>query len=226
MLFHPKGHKMNEKIKFEDKIISNSRETKFLGIWLNNNLSWESHIRQLTLKLKRNLMLLKRSRNFLKKKALTLIYNGHFHSHLKYGILLWGSMLNQNQTKRLQKLQDQAIQLLHQSKTVQSIYRDNKIPDLQKMIKIEQLKFAYRLINIILPVNLSKLVKTDHKGSNLCKTQNYRTRFKAELNLPLTKSSHYQSSFLHQNIKVFSTLPTDVKHKTSLKSFTCAIKRL
>ena len=226
MLFHPKGHRMNEKIKFEDKVLSNSRETKFLGIWLNDNLSWESHIRQLTLKLKRNLMLLKKSRNFLNTNALKLIYYGHFHSHLKYGILIWGSMLNQNQTKRLQKLQNQAIQLLHQSKTVQSIYRDNKIPDLQKMIKIEQLRFAYRLINNILPLNLSKLVKTDHKGSNLCKTHNYLTRFKAEPNLPLTKSSHYQSSFLHQSIKVFSTLPTDVKHKTSLKSFTCAIKRL
>ena len=112
MLFHPKGHKMNEKIKFEDKIISNSHETKFLGIWLNDNLSWESHIRQLTLKLKRNLMLLKRSRNFLNKNALILIYYGHFHSHLKYGILLWESMLNRNQTKRLQKLQDHATQLL------------------------------------------------------------------------------------------------------------------
>ena len=98
MLFHPKGHKMNEKKKIEDKVLSNSRETKFLGIWLNYNLSWESHIHQLTLKLKRNLMLLKRSRNFLNKNALKLIYYGHFHSHLKHGILIWGSMLNQNQT--------------------------------------------------------------------------------------------------------------------------------
>ena len=52
MLFHPKGKKMSEQIKFEDKIITNSHETKFLGIWLNNNLSWELHIRQLTLKIK------------------------------------------------------------------------------------------------------------------------------------------------------------------------------
>ena len=43
---------MNKQLKFEDKIIINSRETKFLGIWLNDNLSWESHIRQLTLKIK------------------------------------------------------------------------------------------------------------------------------------------------------------------------------
>ena len=50
MLFHPKGKKMNEQITFEDKIITNSHETKFLGIQFNDNLSWESHIRQLTLK--------------------------------------------------------------------------------------------------------------------------------------------------------------------------------
>ena len=74
-------------------------------------------------------------------------------------------------------------------------------------------------------MNLSKLVKTDHKGTDLCKTHNYQTRFKAEPNLPRTKSSNYQNSFLHQNIKVFSTLPAKVKHKTSLKSFTHAIKR-
>ena len=94
------------------------------------------------------------------------------------------------------------------------------------MIKIEQLKFAYGLINNILPVNLSKLVKTDHNGTDLRKTHNYQTRFKAEPNLPRTKSSNYQNSFLHENIKVISTLPTNVKHKKSLKSFTHAIKRL
>ena len=38
MLFHPKGKKMNEQLKFEDKIITNSCETKFLGVWLNDNL--------------------------------------------------------------------------------------------------------------------------------------------------------------------------------------------
>ena len=35
---------MSEQLKFEDKIIINYHETKFLGIWLNDNLSWESHI--------------------------------------------------------------------------------------------------------------------------------------------------------------------------------------
>ena len=41
---------MTEKIRFENDMISNMRETKFLGVWLNDNISWESHIRQLIFK--------------------------------------------------------------------------------------------------------------------------------------------------------------------------------
>ena len=226
MLFHPKGKKMNEQLKFEDKIIINSHETKFLGIWLNDNLSWESHIRQLTLKIKQNMILLKRSKNFLRKNALVPIYYGHIHSHLKYGILLWGSMINQSQLKRLQKLQDIAMHLLDQLKDTNSIYLDYKIPNLEKLIRIEQQKFAYRLIKDLLPVNLAKLVRTDHKGPTPLKTHKYSTRFKTEPNLPATKSSQYHSSFLHQSIKVFSTLPTHMKNTTNLKAFVRAIKHL
>ena len=226
MLFHPKGNKMSEKIKFEDKIITNSHETKFLGICLNDTLSWESHIRQLTLRIKRNLVLLKRGKNFLRTNALIPTYYGHIHSHLKYGIILWGSMINQSQLNRLQKLQDKAVNLLNQSKDINSIYLDYKIPNLEKLIRIEQLKFAYRLINDLLPLNLSRLVRTDHKGSTLLKTHNYSTRFKTEPNLPATKSSHYHSSFLHQSIKVFSAVPSDIKNTTNLKAFVRVIKHL
>ena len=172
------------------------------------------------------MILLKRSRNLLTKNALVLIYYRHIHNHLKYGILLWGSMLSQSQINRLQKLQDSAIHLLDHFRDLQSIYLDHKVPNLQKLIRIEQQKFAYQLIKKVLPINLSNLVKTDHKGTNLCKTHDYNTRFKADPNLPSTKSSLYHSSFLHQSIKVFSTLPIHIKDKTTLKLFKRAIKRL
>ena len=75
-------------------------------------------------------------------------------------------------------------------------------------------------------VNLAKLVRTDHKGSTLLKMHKYSTRFKTEPNLPATKSSKYHNSFLHQSIKVFSTLPTHMKNTTNLKAFVRAIKHL
>ena len=122
MLFDPKGKRTSEQLRFEDKIITNSHETKFLGIWLNDNLSWEADIRQLTIKIKHNMILLKRSKNFLTKSTLVPIYYGHIHSHLKYGILLWGSMLSRSQINQLQKLQDIAIQVINQYNQIQTIY--------------------------------------------------------------------------------------------------------
>ena len=89
------------------------------------------------------MILLKRSRNFLRKNALVPIYYGHFHSHLKYRILLWGSMINQSQLKWLQKLQDNAIYLLDHLRDMKPIYLEYKIPNLGKLIRIEQHKFAY-----------------------------------------------------------------------------------
>ena len=172
------------------------------------------------------MILLKRGKNFLRKNALLPIYYGHIHSHLKYGILLWGSMINQSQLKRLQKLQDKTMHLLDQFKDSNSIYLDYKIPNLEKLIRIEQQKLAYQMINDLLPANLAKLAKTDHKGSTLLKTHKNNTRYKTEPNLPATKSSQYHNSFLHQSIKVFSTLPTHMKNKTNLKEFVRAIKHL
>ena len=88
------------------------------------------------------MILLKRGKNFLRKNALIPIYYGHIHSHLKYGILLWGSMINQSQLNRLQKLQDKAMHLLDQLKDTNSIYIDYKIPNLEKLIRIKQHKIS------------------------------------------------------------------------------------
>ena len=198
-------------LKFEDQALETTHETKFLGIWLNDNISWEAHIRQLILKIKRNMILLKRSKTLLKQHALTPIYYGHIHSHLKYGIVIWQSMLSQSQMNQLQKLQDKAIQILDRHKNLEQIYSGLKIPNLCKMIALEHQKIWYHLINKLLPTNLAKLLNTNHKGMNLDKTHKYNTRNKAEPNLPSAKSLAHHNSFLHQSIKVFSALPNHVK---------------
>ena len=122
-------------------------------------------------------------------------------------------MVNSSQFARLQKMQDLAVKLINSTMNVKIIYSNHKIAKLKRILVLEQQKFAYHLINNLLPANLSTLAKTDHKGITLCKTHNYNTRTKAEPNLPSTKSHHYQNSFLHQSVKAFSTLPLEVKQK-------------
>ena len=176
-------------------------------MWLNDNMSWESHIRHLTIKIKRNMSLLRKSKNILKTNAMLPIYYGHIHSHLKYGILLWGSMINQNQFRCIQILQNKAVKLIYSGMHLDRIYLRYKIPNLKQLMTMEQHKFAYRLVNDLLPKNLSILARTNSKGLTLRKTHAYNTRSKAEPNLPLTKSLLYHNSFLHHSIKTVQYPP-------------------
>ena len=75
----------NTKIRFV-------KETKFQGIWLDENLNWNAHTSKLIARLKRNTHLLSNHRNFLDTFTLKLIYHAQIQSHLNYGLILWGNM--------------------------------------------------------------------------------------------------------------------------------------
>ena len=55
--------------------------TKFLGMWVDENLNWNTHINKLINKIKRNMHLLKTPRNLFDEKTLKLIYHAHIQRH-------------------------------------------------------------------------------------------------------------------------------------------------
>ena len=79
--------------KVDNITIQNTHETKFLGIWLDEHLNWTTHIQKLILKLTRNTNLLKYNQNLMPIHTKKLVYHSHIASHLQYGLLLWGKML-------------------------------------------------------------------------------------------------------------------------------------
>ena len=78
------------KIKFGDLELISTKETKFLGINLDNNLSWGHHFNILYNKLLLNRRLLALSKNTLSIMAALSIYYAHIYSHLTYTIVVWG----------------------------------------------------------------------------------------------------------------------------------------
>ena len=80
--------------------------TKFLGIWIDNHLSWQSHFDQLCLKIIRHTTLLRISKNHLNTLTKKILYYAHIYSHLVYGCTTWGNMLKKELLAKLQKLQN------------------------------------------------------------------------------------------------------------------------
>ena len=83
----------NFSIKIGKFPIKRTCYVKFLGVLLDENLSWKYHLTELSKKLARTCGMFFKVRHFLPINILVCLYNSLFSPFLQYGILVWGSYL-------------------------------------------------------------------------------------------------------------------------------------
>ena len=99
------------------------KSAKFLGVILDDKLTWKEHVEQLKVKLKRSLGMIHRGKNLLNCHGLKMLYYAQFYSHLSYCIVIWGSMITSENKQKLKIRQNNCVKLLDLSKCLDEIYR-------------------------------------------------------------------------------------------------------
>ena len=94
-------------VKIEDEIIKQVSETKFLGITIDNKLSWDTHINKLSKKLSCATGILNRIKDNIPSELYKNLYHTLFESHLAYGITAWGGVF---------KVQKRCLRILYGDK--------------------------------------------------------------------------------------------------------------
>ena len=112
LLFQKNGQRQEIEIDLDSIKIKNSRLVKFLGMWLDEYITWNTHIQKLLLRTTRNSNLLKYGQNMMPVETKKLIYHAHIGSHLQYGMLLWGNGINNEQMNKLQKVQNLCLKYI------------------------------------------------------------------------------------------------------------------
>ena len=222
MLF-PKDHKV---VKLELDVngmsIPEVENTKFLGVWIDKNLRWDTHVNNLILKLKRNRHLLRTSQNFLNVQAKKIIYFSHVQSHVTYCLWIWGNMINRAHITRLDKVLLDCLSHVKKNEQRETL----EILGIEHLIELENCKFRFKLLNEILPEKVMQCVKTDSVGNSLAKMHRYKTRKKNTLNVPVVKNSKYLNSILCKGPKVYGNLPLSLKAITNYNTFISRCKKV
>lgn len=86
----------------------------FLGVIFHKNLSWTEHINKVRTKVARSVGLLQRIRYYVPVRLVRQLYFSLVHSHLSYGLLVWGNG-NKTDIEKLAVLQRRAVRLLNSS---------------------------------------------------------------------------------------------------------------
>ena len=102
---------MPDSISFLNHKINRVSSIKFLGVILDENLSFDKHINEVCNKLKRLFHVFYSIRGFLSKENIRTIYYALVYSRIKYGIAVYGQA-KLTKIRKIQILQNQLIKFL------------------------------------------------------------------------------------------------------------------
>jgi hypothetical protein len=80
----------NINTEHDNKMIIQTTFVKFLGITVDNTLSWKQHIDTIIPKLNKACCIIRRCKLYLSHAALKMVHYAFFHSVMSYGLIFGG----------------------------------------------------------------------------------------------------------------------------------------
>ena len=153
MIFHtPQRHVTYPSLYINNVNIERVIQFNFLGLILNSQLTWKSHIEHISTKISKVIGVIYRLKDIYPKSVLLMIYNTLILSHINYCLLSWGSKITNDHPLHL--LQKKALRLVTNSDYVSHSeiicknYGLLKVPDI---FRFTLWKFYFKLMNNKLP---------------------------------------------------------------------------
>ena len=136
------------KIKLDSKLMRFSKCTKYLGLLIDENLSFHNHIENVISKL--------RIRHYVPFTILRSIYLSLFQPHIHYGLQIWGQNLcPRSRINRLQRIAVRLITFSVFNAPSKPMFVLAKIPTVSEYVFKLNILLAHDILNLASPFNKS-----------------------------------------------------------------------
>lgn len=191
--------------------IRRSSHEKYLGLRVDDKLTWKLHIEHVKSKLTSLLASLRKISNCIPRKIRTIIYNSLVKSHLEYLIEIWGCAAK-TILMPLQRTQNKIIKTLyhyHYLTPTKTLFEKTKLLNLKQL-------YTYGTCILI------KKITTNSVQSKLQlhkKTISYNLRNKNKLQRRQARTNYGKKTILFEGAQLFNDLPNDVKDCENINRF-------
>ena len=215
VLFRP----LRKKVTYHEKLYINHNEIecvesiKFLGVYLDNKLTWATHIHYMKGKVSRGIGIICKGRKSLNKSTLVTLYYSFIFPHLLYCIESWGTA-NKCHLDGVLKLQKKALRIIDcvrlYTKSAPLFLKYNILP-VNKLFQMNVTLTMYKVIRSLAPEIFNSLFDfPDH---------NYNTRNNHLFILPGFRTSHSQQSIRYIGIKLWNYLSSKIQRNCSFSVY-------
>ena len=204
------------KLCIDQSDIDTVADTKFLGIYIDRKLTWNTHISHACNKVSKSIGILYKVSKYLNSNTLLMLYNCFILPYLSYGNLVWGNAAASHIT-RLFLLQKRAIRLVSRAEYLahtNPLFYENRALKLHDLHIYHSALFVFKIYHNLFPTsfsNLFPLTPRVHPHSTRAITSN-------TVHIPYCRTSLRQKTFAFNAPKLFNHLITSTQHNENLNS--------
>ena len=154
MLFMPKSFShCTDHIVINQTRIQEVKETKFLGVIIDNKLKWSAHITYISKKISKGIGITLKARKVFNMETLLSLYHTFVYPYLSYCIHVWGKAYNTH-LNDLIVLQNKAMRIINgvpPRTNIDQFYIENNILIVKHIYSYNIGLFMYKYINNMTP---------------------------------------------------------------------------
>ena len=200
--------KVNLDIKIGNISLKLSEFVKYLGIHIDQNLTWKSHMHYISKKISKSVGMISKLRHYVDLPTQKHVYYSLVYPYLQYGISVWGNTYK-TRLSRLNKLNNKAIRIMtfsHFQAHAPPLFRDLHILQLSDINYLYLALFMHNYVNKKLPEAFNDYATP---ASDM---HNYNTRHASKNLCVLPSSTNYgKFSVKLKGITIWNNLPNDIR---------------
>lgn len=194
VIFRPRQRKLNINLclQYDNQTLIQKQCIKFLGVYIDENLSWKIHINNICKKIAKSVGIIYRSRHLLSPTTKLCLYYTLIYPYLTYCNIVWSStyVTNLNRIYLLQKRVVRALTNSDYRAHSSPLFYQLKILDIFKLNSFYIGTFMFKYHHHLLPECFDNLFITNNQ------VHSYNTR----------SATNYRSHACRTNIKKFTIL--------------------
>ena len=199
----------------EGSQVDQVRSIKFLGVTINDTLTWSDHISTVCTKVSRNINLLRRLSWFLPRSLLLLFLKSYILPSFDYCDVVW-SGCSKSEAYRLETLLNYACRTVlrrRKGSSASVARRELGLSTLASRRKFHLSLIMFKCMSSKSPAYLSELFSSPSSHYNT------RSVSSSQLNLPPNRSSYGQKSFSFMGAALWRSLPQNIRDTTDFNSY-------
>ena len=191
------------------------REHRVLGVIIDEELKWQSHIDNICKHLSKNLFLLSQLRHYVDSDVREIFFQAHLLSHINYASTVWNGA-SEVHLKKLNSLHRRAAKLILPGQSLSTTEQLNKlnILPLDKKLKFNRCVTMFKIHTGKAPTYLSDFL---HRATARYVSTNYV--------LPRPRIDQFKTSFAFSGSSAWNTLLPRLKIFSSLCNFKINLRK-